>query len=313
MNKILAFTFFALIGGSTFGFAQKQSLERYIEVWKNTAIQQMHTHGIPASITLSQGILESGFGNSKLAQQANNHFGIKCHDWEGESFLKDDDKRNECFRKYDDAAQSYEDHSLFLTSRSRYAPLFELKTTDYKGWAKGLKTAGYATNPAYAKRLIELIERYELYQYDQASTHDLIVEASISTKPTKKENNKLDAEQGPAKTTLKSDRKFEIFTNPNKTKYVLAGEHDTFYQISKSMGVSLHQLHRWNDFPPTKDLLKKGDKVYIMRKRSRINMDDAQLANYQNTDLWKVSQEIGVQLSSLLDKEIFKSSSIASN
>src|SRR5690554_4034016 len=141
---------FLIIGAITLsfnGFAQKNKStpSEYVEKWKDVAIFQMVEYRIPASITLAQGILESGSGNSMLATRANNHFGIKCHDWTGKKFYQDDDAKNECFRKYKNAAESFDDHSEFLTSRSRYASLFDLKTTDYKGWAKGLKAAGYAT------------------------------------------------------------------------------------------------------------------------------------------------------------------------
>src|SRR5690606_7680630 len=128
---------------------------------------EMREFGIPASITLAQGILESGSGRGELTLKTNNHFGIKCHTgWEGGMEYHDDDEKGECFRKYNDPYTSYRDHSLFLTSRSRYAPLFDLRTDDYKGWAKGLRKAGYATDPRYPQKLIGLIERYELYRYD---------------------------------------------------------------------------------------------------------------------------------------------------
>lgn len=142
-------------------------VKQYITGYKETAKDNMRTHGIPASITLAQGILESGSGQGRLALQANNHFGIKCHtDWTGETIRHDDDAKQECFRKYRHASESFRDHSLFLTSRSRYADLFTLDKGDYKGWAKGLRKAGYATDPKYPDKLISLIERYELYKYD---------------------------------------------------------------------------------------------------------------------------------------------------
>jgi len=143
------------------------SKEGYIEMWKDEAVQQMIQYKIPASITLAQGILESGNGNSELAKYGKNHFGIKCHDWDGGKIYRDDDKKDECFRKYSNASASFEDHSKFLAHRGRYSSLFELKTSDYKGWARGLKKAGYATNPKYADLLIKLIEENELYQYDK--------------------------------------------------------------------------------------------------------------------------------------------------
>lgn len=148
-------------------FSQKMTREQYIEKYKDIAVKQMGKHKIPASIILAQGCLESGDGNSTLAVKANNHFGIKCHDtWIGRKFRHDDDEKNECFRRYDNPYDSYTDHSHFLTSRSRYASLFDLPVTDYKGWAHGLKAAGYATNPQYAKLLIDIIEEYELYKFD---------------------------------------------------------------------------------------------------------------------------------------------------
>ena len=142
------------------------STEDYIAFFKAVAIHEMKLYGIPASITLAQGILESGSGKGRLARQANNHFGIKCHDWTGPRIYHDDDRAQECFRKYNDPSKSYRDHSLFLAKRKRYADLFKHKITDYKAWARGLKRAGYATDPQYPKKLISLIERYKLYRYD---------------------------------------------------------------------------------------------------------------------------------------------------
>ena len=141
----------------------------YITYFKQTAIKEMQLYDIPASITLAQGILESGSGKGRLARAANNHFGIKCHDWKGARIYHDDDKDQECFRKYKNPNQSFRDHSEFLAYRTRYASLFKLKKDDYKGWAKGLRKAGYATDPKYPQKLITLIERYELYKFDTKS------------------------------------------------------------------------------------------------------------------------------------------------
>ncbi|MGY8988089.1 MAG: glycoside hydrolase family 73 protein [Flavobacteriales bacterium] len=160
--------FFLLFFSLLFLFVSSQSkTDLYIEKYADLAVAEMNEFGVPASITLSQGILESGNGESRLATEGNNHFGIKCHDWEGAEIYADDDDENECFRKYKKVKQSYRDHSLFLSKRGRYSSLFELELTDYKGWAKGLKKAGYATNPAYADNLISLIERYDLQQFDK--------------------------------------------------------------------------------------------------------------------------------------------------
>ena len=155
-----------------------ERVDRYVKTYAEVAQQEMKSYDIPASITLAQGILESGMGDSRLATQANNHFGIKCHkEWQGQRIYHDDDKKGECFRVYKDPRTSYRDHSLFLTSRSRYDFLFDLKKDDYKGWAKGLKKAGYATDPEYPDKLISLIERYRLDRYD------------LSKKKLKKEND----------------------------------------------------------------------------------------------------------------------------
>src|SRR5690606_35256766 len=152
----------------------------YIDEYKDIAKSQMGEYGIPASIILAQGILESGAGRGDLVKKANNHFGIKCHNWNGEGVTHDDDTRGECFRKYSHPSESYKDHSLFLTGRSRYGFLFELKKNDYKGWAKGLRKAGYATDPQYPQKLIGLIERYQLYTYDAEVLGDKYVVETTS-------------------------------------------------------------------------------------------------------------------------------------
>ena len=143
-----------------------RTTEDYIAYYSQIAMDEMKQYKIPASITLAQGILESGAGKGRLAVEANNHFGIKCHDWNGKKIYHDDDEDQECFRKYDNPEYSYRDHSLFLKNRGRYSFLFEFKKDDYKQWARGLKKAGYATDPKYPQKLIDLIERYELYKYD---------------------------------------------------------------------------------------------------------------------------------------------------
>ena len=164
MKKYL---FFLLLFFSMLGFSQNKT-ESYISKYSSIAVVEMNKYSIPASITLAQGILESGNGESRLAVDGKNHFGIKCHsNWNGKTIIVDDDEKGECFRKYSDVAESYRDHSLFLSERGRYSFLFAYKKSDYKKWAKGLKKAGYATNPKYASLLIDLIEKYELYNYDK--------------------------------------------------------------------------------------------------------------------------------------------------
>ena len=153
--------------------AQGTPQERYIQKWAPTAVREMYRSGVPASITLAQGLLESRYGLSSLASEGNNHFGIKCHkDWTGKTMRYDDDAKGECFRVYDSADESFQDHSDFLRYRDRYKSLFDLKTTDYKGWAYGLKKAGYATDPHYPAKLIKYIEDYRLYEYDKMTPED---------------------------------------------------------------------------------------------------------------------------------------------
>ena len=167
--------------------------EKYIDTYKEIAQSEMRLYNIPASITLAQGILESGSGNGRLSVKANNHFGIKCHEWTGAKIYHDDDRKQECFRKYIDAKYSFRDHSLFLKERKRYAKLFQLKKEDYKGWAKGLRTAGYATDKKYPQKLISLIERYKLYKLDEAVLGDSY---TIYEEPTNDEQIKYTVVKG---------------------------------------------------------------------------------------------------------------------
>ena len=156
----------------------REKIDNYIEKFGPVAQDEMKSYGIPASITLAQGILESGMGFGRLAVEGNNHFGIKCHsDWTGKRINHDDDQKGECFRVYKDPVTSYRDHSLFLKSRSRYSLLFEIKTTNYKAWARGLKKAGYATDPKYPDKLISLIERFDLTRYDTKKSDPLILDS----------------------------------------------------------------------------------------------------------------------------------------
>ncbi len=303
MNRLI--TAFALVLFAS--SAHSNTPEAYINKWKDVAINQMIMYQIPASITLAQGILESGSGNSILATQANNHFGIKCHGWQGETFHKDDDLPNECFRKYKDASASYKDHSEFLTGRIRYAALFDLEITDYKKWAKGLKKAGYATSPTYAKRLIDLIEKYNLNRYDKEVHHDLIAKNSAGLK---EKDNPYSTSSSADQEMLKTHK---VYVNKNRTKYVIADKHDTFYLIAKEFGLNLRQMNRWNDFPPTKDVLREGDKVYIMRKKKKSGSPQKRIEIKDNQTLWDIAQEYGVQMKAILEKNQFLSPDIAMN
>lgn len=218
----------------------------YIEKYKDIAVEQMRTYKIPASITLAQGILESGAGRSALALRSNNHFGIKCgSSWKGKTTKHDDDKRNECFRVYSSAEESYVDHSKFLL-KARYTPLFQLNPLDYKGWARGLKACGYATSPVYAKKLIELIDTYELYLYDED-------EYGVSRRPVKYDEIKINIHK--------------FFTN-NDILCVKAIAGDTWESLSKELGVSSKKLLKFNE-AESSVRINEGDLIYIQKKQKK--------------------------------------------
>lgn len=208
-------------------------VKAYVLDFKETAKENMRRHGIPASITLAQGILESGAGRGTLCVNANNHFGIKCHTgWTGESVFHDDDSEQECFRKYTDPAESYNDHSLFLTTRSRYAALFKLEKGDYEAWARGLKAAGYATDPKYPEKLIGLIEKYDLASYD----------AEVLNKPYSPAPK---VEKAPQTKIEKAPQIAEV--TPAKTFGTYKVEQgDTLYSISKKHNLTVDQLMQLN-------------------------------------------------------------------
>ncbi len=209
------------------------SAQNYIDNYKDIAIAEMDQYGIPASIKLAQALLESGNGNSALALQANNHFGIKCAgDWKGRYVLKDDDSTDDCFRSYNNPEESFRDHSQFLL-RKRYAALFELNKDDYKGWAQGLKRAGYATNPRYADLLIDLIERYELYRYDRPETP--------GRKQQREEKVLVAIQQHVAEEPEKAEAKPPVKMRIHEVK---AGE--TAFSISKTYGLTVDELKTLN-------------------------------------------------------------------
>lgn len=187
------------------------NIEAYISIYSDIAQNEMKLYDIPASITLAQGILESGSGKGRLAREANNHFGIKCHEWTGARIYHDDDKSQECFRKYKEAKYSFRDHSLFLLERRRYSGLFELRKDDYKRWAKGLRAAGYATDKKYPDKLISLIERYELYKFD------VVDSAQISNQ------------------------------EPNEKLEHVVVKGDTLYSISKRFDLTVEELQELNN------------------------------------------------------------------
>ncbi len=283
----------------------------YIEKWKSVAIQEMITYKIPASITIAQGILESGSGNSDLAVKANNHFGIKCHTWTGAKYYKDDDKKDECFRKYSNANQSFNDHSEFLT-KQRYASLFDLDIKDYKGWAKGLKAAGYATNPKYANLLIDIIEQNKLYELDELALMSPQSNASALAKKDKKESNSTNiftATRNNSKTNSTRQKEIEVtvggsahqvLTRENRVKYVVAQKGDTYYKIAEEFGMTLRQIQGYNDVSKVNVVLKEGDIVNIFPKKAKGKKDTYVLP--ESMSLYQVAQKEGLKLNSLLEK-----------
>ncbi len=282
-----------------FGTEDRKPLSQsdYISLWSNVAVEHMQQYRIPASITLAQGILESGNGNSPLATTANNHFGIKCHDWTGEKVYFDDDQKQECFRKYPSGDESYKDHSVFLTSKPRYKSLFQLPIDDYKSWAKGLKSAGYATNPKYAEKLIDLIERLRLYEFD---------EKTISNPAEQQLAQQIREEKEQAKANVKIDanaleyKKHTVSKSKNEVNYIIARKGDTYYKIAQEFDLALRQLYKYNDFGPKKDLLEPGDIVYIAPKRMHAREKNATYIAKKDITIREISQQEGIRIESLL-------------
>ena len=252
-------------------FAQRITPEDYIETYKDIAMREMREHKIPASITLAQGLLESAAGNSALAREAKNHFGIKCHKgWEGDTYIMDDDEKNECFSKYDNAEESFVDHSLFLTTRSRYAALFDLDITDYEGWAKGLKAAGYATNPKYAQLLIDRINLYDLTKYDQIALGQRDDDNQLPD--IAPEDELLELAYSPENRAvfdladMTPDGRF-IYEN-NKVRFVFAKEGETPEQLAKDFGVKFKRFCDYNLLNhPDEMVFHSGDVVYLSHLR----------------------------------------------
>lgn len=292
MNRILVALLVALTGIHLSIFAQnKISREEYISMYSHIAVSNMKQYGVPASITLAQAMLESDNGNSTLAVKANNHFGIKCHkDWTGATIYHDDDRKGECFRKYKNPEQSFNDHSLFLRGGKRYAFLFDLTPTDYKAWAHGLKKAGYATNPKYAELLIKIIEDNELYRFDQG-----IVVAIKPPKPvvTDWDNYEID---------LYKTR--PVFTR-NRVKYIVAKDGDTFESLARELDLMPWQLYRYNDL--TRDsVIRPGQELYIQPKRWKADRSNPVHTVEQGETMYKISQMYGVKLKSLYRKNRMK-------
>lgn len=274
------FSFFLLWGVLLEALSQSaawnKTYQDYFDLYDDVAIEQMQKYGIPASITLAQGVLESGAGKSELARKGNNHFGIKCNGWTGRKTYHDDDELQECFRAYDNAYQSYVDHSLFLKNSPRYARLFELKRSDYKGWAKGLKACGYATSPTYAQRLINIIELYELYKYDKGGKFD-----------------KFQVQQ----LELGDLRHVYAF---NDNYYVVARRGDSFRSIANEVGISYRRLASFNERDKD-DSLEQGEIVWLKKKRRKAPKEFKNRPHQVVTgeSMYSIAQKYGIRLKNL--------------
>lgn len=255
-------------------------------------MRQQQEYGIPASITLSQGLLESGAGLSRLASEGNNHFGIKCHkDWNGEGIYADDDEKNECFRKYADAGESFEDHARFL-KRRRYQPLFELKETDYAGWAEGLKKCGYATDPAYASKLVNIIELYDLHRFDSGQ-QTVAKRKELQGDETLEHSIDMDI-VNEFRIMHKIRTKWGLF-------YVSVCNGDSYDSLAEEFGVKKKKLMGYNDLEKDAEMLPAGTNFYLQEKNVR--MPDGQPEAHKvraGETPHAISQKYGLQMKSLL-------------
>jgi len=274
---VLLFTSVLVLTGTATAQKKNASYQKYVKDYSDLAIQHQRKYKIPASITLAQGILESGAGQSDLARRSNNHFGIKCHtDWKGGRVYHDDDLRGECFRKYKKVEDSYEDHSKFLAERPRYASLFKLNITDYKGWARGLQKCGYATDKAYANKLIKMIEDYELCKYDSQGK--------------KRASNEKSQPQAPVirRTVYKT----------HGLLYVYAESNDTFESVAASTGFKAKDLKKFNEVPGDFPL-QKGDIVYLQKKKVKADKPNYDHVVQTGESMHSIAQKYGIQIKSL--------------
>lgn len=272
--------------------------QSYIEKYSSLAVEEMYRTGVPASITLAQGLLESGNGQSRLAVKGNNHFGIKCHNtWTGAKVYHDDDRKGECFRKYDSPEESFRDHSDFLRYRDRYKFLFDLELTDYRSWAYGLKTAGYATDPKYPEKLIRLIEEYRLYEYDtqkpEQTTHH--VEPQVPASPTVIEQvQPLSPRQRETFSFALSRQMYSL----NGVPFVYASEGETYASIAKANRLFLKEILKFNDLKEEKDLVP-GTVVYLQKKKKKAAAGLEKYVVEGIQDLRSISQRFAVRLDKL--------------
>lgn len=282
MRKLFLILFSIAIFVSVHAQTWNATYQAYINQYKDLAILEMLKYRIPASITLAQGLLESGAGQSELVRKGNNHFGIKCHDWLGGRTYHDDDEANECFRAYNSAKESYEDHSRFL-QRPRYRKLFDLSLTDYRGWARGLKECGYATNPLYAQQLINIIELYRLYQFDTAKSYDRFM-----------------AEHSGSNEVYRNRPRLHPIHIYNKNYYLRARRGDTFKSIGEEVDLPYRAIAKNNE-RYHKEILNEGDIIYLKKKQKRAEKIFKNRPHIVRAgeSLYDIAQMYGIRLKSL--------------
>ena len=293
MKKFTIFLFAILLSAAAGSSVKnKTPQEKYIEKYADLAVYEMYRSGVPASITLAQGMLESGNGQSALALQSNNHFGIKCHNWTGEKVYHDDDEKGECFRKYSDPSESYHDHSDFLRFRDRYKFLFEYEVTDYKSWAYGLKKAGYATDPSYPQKLVRLIEEYELYRYDLECLENRKRPESPSSIERAKPLNREQYE------TFHFPLSRQMYST-NGVPFVYSAEGETYADIAARYNLFHKEILRYNDIKTDRPLYP-GTVVYLQKKKRQAAKGlEKHIVETSDETLTEIAQRYAVRLSSL--------------
>lgn len=286
------------------------SAQEYCRLYAAEAQRQQRLYGVPASITLAQGMFESAYGASYLAVKANNHFGIKAyHGWSGPVVKCDDDKSKEPFCKFNSVKEGYEYHSKFLKNSTRYAPLFKLSVTDYKGWAKGLRQCGYATNPKYPQMLIDIIERYHLDAYDKPSKTVASGNSGSSTKPATSISSPGSSKEKSVSASTFDRHKLYSTAKRRGLKYTVVKKNDSLEAIAKEFGVSVSRLRNWNDLPKSFSL-KEGDRIYLQAKKNKAPRGIRVHKVAKGESLHSISQKYGVTVKSLVKRNKLTSGNV---
>lgn len=286
------------------------SAQEYCRLYAAEAQRQQRLYGVPASITLAQGMFESACGASYLAVKANNHFGIKAyHGWSGPVVKCDDDKSKEPFCKFNSVKEGYEYHSKFLKNSTRYAPLFKLSVTDYKGWAKGLRQCGYATDPKYPQKLIDIIERYHLDAYDKSTKTVASGNSGSGTKPATSISSPGSSKEKSVSASTFDRHKLYSTAKRRGLKYTVVKKNDSLEAIAKEFGVSVSRLRNWNDLPKSFSL-KEGDRIYLQAKKNKAPRGIRVHKVAKGESLHSISQKYGVTVKSLVKRNKLTSGNV---